>query len=188
MSDDVIAYSRLSAFHRRIKTLPHTRNFPCIVGAFYKHINSHTQTGRPEQLFCRPYKYLFRAGIEPATRSAAAYRSATAPTVSFRDFLSREIVDRRYLRASRVIVIRLLLILSILEYFTDSDYGHHIRPLIQDSSKKPEPANLGHSFAAVNPCFFAPGFSIRLTDCMQHWRQLDPVCNLFQFSKFPSLN
>ena len=54
----------------------------CIVGAFTNRI-SHTQTARPGTTTCRSYKNLFRAGIEPVTRSAAVDRSATAPTVPF---------------------------------------------------------------------------------------------------------
>ena len=43
--------------------------------------NSHTQTARPGTTTSSPYKYLFRAGIEPATRSVAVNRSAAAPTM-----------------------------------------------------------------------------------------------------------
>ena len=48
-----------------IKTLRHTRNFSCIVqGAdLQSHINSHTQAvPNPEQLSCRPYKYIVPCG------------------------------------------------------------------------------------------------------------------------------
>ena len=39
------------------------------------------QTTRPETTTYGPYKYLFRGGIEPATRSAAVESLASAPTV-----------------------------------------------------------------------------------------------------------
>ena len=44
--------------------------------------NAHTQTARLRTTICRPYNYLFRAGIEPETRSATVGSSATTPTVS----------------------------------------------------------------------------------------------------------
>ena len=43
----------------------------------YKYFKSHI----PATTKCRLYKYLFRAGIEPLTRSAAVDRSTTAITV-----------------------------------------------------------------------------------------------------------
>ena len=69
-------------FSLKKKTLPHTKDISCIVDAYYKHINSLTHTARPGTTNCKSYKYLFHAGIEPTTRSKAADRSATAPTVS----------------------------------------------------------------------------------------------------------
>ena len=51
------------------------------MGAFTNIEKSHTQTARPGTTSCRPYKYLFRVGIEPATRSSAVERPTTASTV-----------------------------------------------------------------------------------------------------------
>ena len=50
-------------------------NTACLIQAQIINIEkSHTQTTRPGTTTCRPYKYLFRTGIEAATHSAAADR------------------------------------------------------------------------------------------------------------------
>ncbi|XP_045528379.1 uncharacterized oxidoreductase YjmC-like isoform X1 [Pieris brassicae] len=54
-----------------------------------------------------------------------------------------------------------------------SNYGHHIRSW--SHTGRGGPANLGHCFVALDPECFAPGFSDRLTDCIQHWRNLEPT-------------
>ncbi|XP_046970030.1 uncharacterized oxidoreductase YjmC isoform X1 [Vanessa cardui] len=54
-----------------------------------------------------------------------------------------------------------------------SNYGHKIRSW--SHSGEGGPANLGHCFIAVDPENFAPGFGDRLTDCMRHWRELEPA-------------
>ena len=69
-------------FSSFFKTWAHTRNNSCIVGAFTNIETSHIQTARPGTTSRRPYKYLCRAGIKIATRSAAVDCSAAAPTVS----------------------------------------------------------------------------------------------------------
>ncbi|CAD0203034.1 unnamed protein product [Chrysodeixis includens] len=37
------------------------------------------------------------------------------------------------------------------------------------------PLNIGHSYAAINPSCFAPGFTTRLSECLNTWRNLPPV-------------
>ncbi|XP_041984817.1 uncharacterized oxidoreductase YjmC-like isoform X2 [Aricia agestis] len=66
---------------------------------------------------------------------------------------------------------------AVVEMFcgilSGSNYGHHIRSW--SHSGEGGPANLGHCFVALNPDNFAPGFGDRLTDCMHHWRGLEPT-------------
>ncbi|XP_046970356.1 (2R)-3-sulfolactate dehydrogenase (NADP(+))-like [Vanessa cardui] len=38
-----------------------------------------------------------------------------------------------------------------------------------------EAPNLGQCFVAVDPGCFAPGFEERIADCLQHWRNMEPV-------------
>ena len=60
--------------------LLHTGNIFCIVGAFTNIEKSPTQTARPRLATSRFSKYLFHAGIAPATRNATVNRSVTAST------------------------------------------------------------------------------------------------------------
>ncbi|KAL8603674.1 hypothetical protein ACOMHN_017171 [Nucella lapillus] len=52
-----------------------------------------------------------------------------------------------------------------------SAYGHHIRHWLNPQG----PANLGHCFVAIDPEAFAPGFTDRLSDLLDHCRGLQPA-------------
>ncbi|CAB3242359.1 unnamed protein product [Arctia plantaginis] len=54
-----------------------------------------------------------------------------------------------------------------------SKYGHHIRSWSHTSDGTP--ADLGQCFVAIDPNCFAPGYADRLTDCIQHWRNLETL-------------
>lgn len=51
----------------------------------HKHLNPNTQTVRPGTITSIPYKYLSRARIEPAIRSAVINHSATSSFIYLLD-------------------------------------------------------------------------------------------------------
>ncbi|XP_075981645.1 putative oxidoreductase YjmC [Anticarsia gemmatalis] len=53
-----------------------------------------------------------------------------------------------------------------------SNYAHHVRKW---GSARGTPANLGHSFMAIKPECYAPGFGERITECIRYWRTLPPA-------------
>ncbi|XP_028043945.1 uncharacterized protein LOC114253309 isoform X2 [Bombyx mandarina] len=50
---------------------------------------------------------------------------------------------------------------------------HQVRGWELDSQGGPP--DLGHCFAAIDPGCFAPGFEDRISNCLQHWRNLEPM-------------
>ena len=66
----------------------YSRIVPCIVGAFTNILKHNTV--RSKVTVCRPYKYLLRTGIEPATRGAVD-RPAAAPTTGDENHVSNVI-------------------------------------------------------------------------------------------------
>lgn len=52
-----------------------------------------------------------------------------------------------------------------------ADYGPHVRKWKTND----RPANLGQCFIAIDPSAFAPGFTDRLTELIDHCRNLQPV-------------
>ncbi|KAJ8717394.1 hypothetical protein PYW08_005793 [Mythimna loreyi] len=52
-----------------------------------------------------------------------------------------------------------------------AQYAHHVP---RWSPHETRPADLGHSFAALDHKCFAPGFEERVSDCISYWRQMTP--------------
>ncbi|CAH2984713.1 unnamed protein product [Chilo suppressalis] len=50
--------------------------------------------------------------------------------------------------------------------------SYQVRPWSLNESRQP---NLGQCFIAIDPGFFAPGFEDRMSDCLQHLRNMEPV-------------
>lgn len=65
--------------------LPGNQNQSCIVGAFIHIYNPYARTSKSRTTTYRPYKYLFHAGIEQATRSAAVHCSILCQICRLKD-------------------------------------------------------------------------------------------------------
>ena len=80
------------------KTLPQFRNYSYDVGAFLNREKSAEERARSGATTYKSYKYLFRAGIEPTTCSAAVDRWTTKPVLLLISCCSKKAWQLSFLR------------------------------------------------------------------------------------------
>lgn len=61
--------------------------------------------------------------------------------------------------------------LSLILPAAGGQYGPNVRRWMQTDRE----ADLGQAFMALDPSFFAPGFEDRMSDLMNHCRNMEPV-------------
>lgn len=72
-------------------------------------------------------------------------------------------------------LLKLRKILTSSLHFLPLQPGAPYGPNIRDWTRTDRPADLSQCFVAIDPTFFAPGFEGRMTDLMNHCRNMEPV-------------
>lgn len=63
----------------------------------------------------------------------------------------------------------------LVEIFCGIMSGGHYGPNVRRWMQTDRPADLGQCFVAIDPSFFAPGFEDRMSDLMDHCRNMEPA-------------